>query len=215
MSRNTTRSGHWRRPAPLPRRSRQTGQPIGEVELILGLRRRLHSPQARTRMYDPNDTIEHELDPAARECLSATRSGVLNVLVAVGLTVALTGALLRSKAPPLPGDAPGRPGGALLASLLLVFAASTVLRRWLGGRARLREPSSRGSRFYWAHVLPALVGAIAAPLGLAHGLLISPGLESILPFWVTALVLGLLAYPRGRELEGFDLPMARPGDPAR
>ena len=46
-------------------------------------------------MFDPNETIEHELDPAARECLQRTRSGVLNVLVGVGMVVALSGAALR------------------------------------------------------------------------------------------------------------------------
>jgi hypothetical protein len=164
-------------------------------------------------MFDPGETIEHALDPAARECLQRTRSGVLNVLVGVGLVVALSGAVLRGRG----GDGLGRgsTGGTLLIGLLLIFAASTILRRWLGARARLREPASRGSRFYWGHVLPALVGALATPLGLIHGVLVSPRLEAILPFWITALVLGILAYPRGRELEGFDAPMAPPGELAR
>jgi drug/metabolite transporter (DMT)-like permease len=162
-------------------------------------------------MFDPNETIEHELDPAALHCLRTTRSGVLNVLIAVGLTVALTGAILRNRE----GNGPGRTGGWLLGGLLFVLAASTVLRRALGRRARLREPASRGPRFYWGHVAPAAIGALAAPLGLAHGLLVSPSLEAILPFWLTALVLGVLAYPRGRELQGFDLPMSPPGAPGR
>jgi hypothetical protein len=42
---------------------------------------------------------------------------------------------------------------------------------------------------------------------LVFGWLISPRLEAVLPFWITALVLGILAYPRGQELEGFDAPM--------
>lgn len=166
-------------------------------------------------MFDPNETIEQDLDPAALRCLERTRSGVLNVLVAVGLVVALTGAFLRGRGRELAAEGPGRSGGMLLAVLLVIFAASTLLRRWLGRRARLREPASRGRRFYWGHVLPAVVGALAAPLGMVHGLLVSPRLESILPFWIAALVLGVLAYPRGRELEGFDLPMVPPGEPAR
>jgi len=62
--------------------------------------------------------------------------------------------------------------------------------------------------------MPAALGAMAAPLGLIHGWLISPRLEAILPFWLVALVLGILAYPRGRELEGFDQPMAPYREPA-
>lgn len=163
-------------------------------------------------MFDPNETIEQDLDPAALHCLERTRSGVLNVLVAVGLVVALSGALLRGREA---AANMGRAGGALLGVLIVIFVLSTVLRRWLGRRARLREPSSRGGRFYWGHVVPALVGSLAAPLGLVYGLVASPRLEAIVPFWITALVLGVLAYPRGRELEGFDLPMAAPGEPAR
>ena len=45
----------------------------------------------------------------------------------------------------------------------LIFALSTIVRRVLGARARLRDPLTRGTRFYWGHVLPALVGAGAAP----------------------------------------------------
>ena len=84
----------------------------------------------------------------------------------------------------------------------------------LGRRSRLRDPRQRGARFFLGHVVPAVVGALAAPLGLVHGWLISPRLEAILPFWVVALLLGILAYPRGRELEGFDQPMAPAGEPA-
>jgi hypothetical protein len=166
-------------------------------------------------MFDPNETIEEYLDPASLECLKRTRSGVLNVLVGVGLIVALTGAVLRQREAGAIAGGPGRLGGFLLAGLLVIFATSTILRRALGLRWRLREPASRGPRFYWGHVLPALVGALAAPLGLAHGWLVSPRLETILPFWVTALVLGILSYPRGRELEGFDRPMAASGEPVR
>jgi hypothetical protein len=103
----------------------------------------------------------------------------------------------------------------LLATLLGIFVASTLLRRWLGRRAHLREPATRGRRFYWGHVLPALIGALAAPLGLVQGLLVSPRFEAILPFWITALLMGVLAYPRGRELRGFERPMPPPGAPAR
>jgi len=77
----------------------------------------------------------------------------------------------------------------------------------LGLRARLRDPHLRGSRFFWGHVIPAAIGALAAPLGLLYGWLVSPRIEAILPFWLAALVLGILAYPRGRELKDLGAPM--------
>jgi hypothetical protein len=91
--------------------------------------------------------------------------------------------------------------------LLLLAIVSVVCRRLMGSRARLKEPATRASRFLWSHLVGALVAALAVPLGLAHGWLIAPDLELIVPFWVAALALGFLALPRERELGGFALPM--------
>lgn len=165
-------------------------------------------------MSDPSETAEHLLDVASLECLKRTRSGVLNVLVGVGMVVAVTGMTLRARPAGALGPAASRLNDLALAGLILIFIVSTALRRALGRRLRLRDPHLRGPRFYWGHIVPAVVGALAAPLGLVHGWLIAPRLEAIIPFWITALVLGILAYPRGRELEGFDRPMASPGEPA-
>jgi hypothetical protein len=161
-------------------------------------------------MRDLIDTTLENLDPASLDCLERTRSAVLNALVGVGAVVAVSGFLLRGRTEGALVGPQERLGHALLLGLLGVFVASTVLRRTLCRRARLRDPRSRGPRFFWGHVLPAWVGALAAPLGLLHGWLVSPRLEAILPFWVVALALGILAYPRGRELEGFEPPMASP-----
>ena len=149
---------------------------------------------------------------------------MLNVLVAVGMIVALSGFVLRSRAAGALFPVPDRVNQGMFLGLGLIFALSTILRRVLGARARLRDPLTRGTRFYWGHVVPALVGAGAAVLGFAYGWLISPRLEAILPFWLAALVLGVLSYPRGRELDDFDTPDgparrtgaddAGPGDPA-
>jgi hypothetical protein len=165
-------------------------------------------------MRDLTETAELSLDPGAIDCLRRTRSSVLNVLLGVGMVVALSGAILRGRPAGAMAATPPRLNELLLGSLILIFLASTLIRRSLGHRARLSDPQHRDRRFYWGHVLPAVVGALAAPLGLAHGWLLSPRLETIIPFWVTALLLGVLAYPRGRELEGFDLPMSTPGEPA-
>jgi hypothetical protein len=165
-------------------------------------------------MPELNDTAEESLDPASLDCLQRTRSGVLNVLVVVGVVVALTGLLLRGRADGALLPVPDGLKQVLLGGLIAIFVVSTIMRRALGSRARLRDPAVRGPRFFQAHVLPAAIGALAAPLGLAHGWLISPRLEAVLPFWLAALVLGILAYPRGRELEDFDRPMHPGGEPA-
>ncbi len=158
-------------------------------------------------MSDPAETAEESLDPASLDCLKKTRSGVLNVLVGVGAVVALSGALLRRGANDVVVPVPVLLNQVLFLCLIVIFVVSTVTRRVLGRRARLRDPHLRGSRFFWGHVIPAAIGALAAPLGLLYGWLVSRRIEAILPFWLAALVLGILAYPRGRELEDLGAPM--------
>ena len=129
------------------------------------------------------------------------------MLVGVGAVVALTGALLRSKADDVVVPVPDRLNRVLFLCLIVIFVVSTVTRRVLGRRDRLRDPHLRGPRFFWGHVVPAAIGALAAPLGLLYGWLVSPRLQVILPFWLAALVLGILAYPRSRELLDLGAPM--------
>jgi hypothetical protein len=162
-------------------------------------------------MRDLNESADENLDPASLDCLKKTRSGVLNVLVGVGVVVALSGMLLRGR---VEGDVPKGFSHIMYLGLILIFAASTIARRSLGRRSRLSDPSSRCARFFQGHVMAAVIGALAAPLGLVFGWLGSPRLEAILPFWITALVLGILAYPRGHELDGFDAPMTPARGPA-
>jgi hypothetical protein len=162
-------------------------------------------------MRDPAETADESLDPASLDCLKRTRSGVLNVLVGVGAVVALSGALLRGRTEHVVPPASNQLGQAAFLSLFVIFVVSTMSRRVLGRRARLRDPYLRAPRFFWGHVVPAAIGALAAPLGLLHGWLVSPRIEAILPFWLAALVLGILAYPRGRELEDLGAPMEMHG----
>jgi hypothetical protein len=150
------------------------------------------------------------LEPAAQECLQRTRSAVLNVLVAVGIGIAASGFFLA-----------GRERGALdptsdLARLLVradrldllaLIVVGYVARRIGTRRSALSDPAQRASRFSRAHVVAAMLGALAVPLGLLHGWAIRPQLEAVAPYWVAALALGSLSLPRAAELEGFDDPM--------
>jgi hypothetical protein len=160
------------------------------------------------------ETTAESLDLASLDCLKRTRSAVLNVLVGIGIVIALSGMLLRARAEGALQPVPDRSNEVMFLGLILIFVTSIVTRRSLGRRSRLRDPLRRNKRFFLGHVLAAAVGAMAALLGLVHGWLISPRLESILSFWITALVLGILAFPRAQELEGFDAPMAPRGESA-
>jgi len=163
-------------------------------------------------MHPTVDPASQVLDPASRACLARTRSAVLNVLVAMGLMIAVSGWLLRARA-----AAAGRQQPAmalergLMAGLIVLGVTSYLSRRLMGRRAALRDPSRRESVFFWSHVLPALIAALAVPLGLAHGWLIIPRLEAVIPYWVVPLALGFLALPRERELAEFDRPMPDAG----
>ena len=162
-------------------------------------------------MRDLTESADEYLDPASLECLKKTRSGVLNVLVGVGVVVAISG---MAAAGPRGGRRARSFTNFMYLGLIMIFAASTIARRSMGRRSWLRDPSSRGARFFRAHLVAAVIGALAAPLGFVFGWLASPRLEAILPFWLTALVLGILAYPRSQELDGFDAPMTSAQGPA-
>jgi Na+/H+-dicarboxylate symporter len=152
-------------------------------------------------------------EPEVTACLDRTRATVLNVLIVVGVGIALSGFALRDRnrgvllGSPLPVQR-----GAHMA-LIGLIVASFALRRVVAGRSALRDPARRSKRLYWAHVLSAIVGALAVPLGFAYGWAIRPRIDAVAPFWVAALALGLLALPRAHELEGFDKPMTPRKEP--
>jgi hypothetical protein len=147
--------------------------------------------------FEPDSS---KLSDASRACLARTRSAVLNVLVAVGLVIAGSGWLLRTRA-----DAPRlQPSKTLhdrlTLGLISLAATSYVSRRVMARRAARSDPARREALFFRAHVVPALIAALAAPLGLAYGWLVAARLEAIIPFWVVPLALGLLSLPREGEL---------------
>jgi hypothetical protein len=148
------------------------------------------------------------LDPASRKCLEKTRGAVLNILVASGLLIAISGGLLRWRTLDKEGGIRSNSlHERLMIALVALAVVSFLTRRLLGTRVRLKDGSTRTSRFFWSHFVSALVAALAVPLGLVHGWLVAPDLESIGPFWVAALALGFLALPREHELKGFALPI--------
>ena len=115
------------------------------------------------------------------------------MLVAVGLMIAVSGAVLRTwplERLPVGSQAAYRQ----LTTLLVVLGvASYASRRILDLQTARAEPSRRDGLFFWAHVLPAVLAALAVPLGLYCGWFVDPRIGAVSPFWVIPLALGFLA----------------------
>lgn len=143
--------------------------------------------------------------PGVDADLERTRSAVLNVLVAVGLGIGLSGWALAGR----PAVAPQflwiaqRAAYPVLAILLI---ASIATRYLLAPRRAPGRPTRRAARLYWAHFASAAVGALAVPLGFAFAWLFDPELEGVGPFWFVALATGLLAMPGAPRAAGLDPP---------
>jgi hypothetical protein len=146
---------------------------------------------------DP-DAVTGVAGPEA--CLRRTRTAVLNVLVGVGLTIAVSGWLLRRRAEDIVRPIPRMQEGLLLA-LVFVAVASHLIRRTRLGRLSGVPAGRREGRFYWSHVGSAAIAALGVPLGLVYGWFVAPRLEGVIPFWVVPLALGLLSIPRRGELD--------------
>jgi uncharacterized membrane protein YfcA len=146
----------------------------------------------------------------ADACLERTRSAVLNVMVVAGIGIALSGFLLRWRDRWALTRAPEPVRIGLIAGLVGLAVASHVVRRTVAGRRALRDPVRRETRFYYGHVVSAILGALAVPLGLAYGWFIQPRFDPVGMFWIVATTLGLLALPRSYELEGLDDPDPNP-----
>jgi hypothetical protein len=141
-------------------------------------------------------------------CLARTRKAVLDVLIGVGVMIAVSGWLLRGRAEAMvPRPARG-PHDVLLLALIVAAVASYLSRRsWLRRPAGL-PPAPREACFFWSHVGAAAIAAIGPPLGLAYGWFVDASLEGVAPFWVVPMAMGALAFPHRGEL---DLP--DPADP--
>jgi Na+/H+-dicarboxylate symporter len=155
------------------------------------------------------------LEPAAERCLDRTRSAVLNVLIAIGAGIAVSGLVLRWRDRGAIWRAPDKLGQGLLAGLFLLVVTSFLVRRIGSSRSRLHDPKCRASRFYRAHLASAVIGSLAVFLGLCYGWWIRPRLDAVSPFWVASLALGFLALPRADELRDFEEPIPEPNEPTR
>jgi len=149
-------------------------------------------------------SLEPEASGTGQACLERTRTAVLNVLIAVGLFIALSGGLLRYRTEALGASESRNLHHELMAALIVTSVISYTTRRILSQRSDQGQGGPRESLFYWAHVLPAIIAALAAPLGLAYGWWVDRNVQSVVPFWIAALALGSLALPRRYELACFD-----------
>jgi|GEM_PF-949481 len=160
------------------------------------------------------EATDDALEPEAVRCLERTRERVVQVLILIGLTIMISGLILGQLGLRVTvADVEGW-RRLLYGGLIGVVVASHLTRRIMGSRERLREPDTRGERLLRTRVVSAMIGWVAAPLGLIYGLTIDPRLETVALFWAAAMVLGVLALPRAAELEGFDEPMT-PNDEGR
>jgi hypothetical protein len=157
------------------------------------------------------DSDGPRLEPAAIRCLEQTRSGVLNVLVGIGVTIAISGWLLRGREPETPWLTARAIHQGLTVAWIAIGSASYLARRLLARRSVLSDPARRAWRFYWSHVIAAAIGAMILPLGLVQGWFCDSALEAVIPFWILPLTLGVLALPRSAELAGFSEPMTAEG----
>jgi hypothetical protein len=153
------------------------------------------------------------LDSAALDCLERTRSAVLNLLVLTGLAMAIGGWILARRDRGALFVPPTVARYVFYVTLLGLVVTSETMRRILGSRAALNDPKTRAERFLRAHLTAAAIGALAMPLGFAFGYAIEPQIKAVVPFWVTAMLLGFLALPRSEELMDYSEPMIPP--PAR
>ena len=129
--------------ATLEEMARATGQPIGQIELILGLSRQIDGGPRASPMHLMPELSWESLDPASRRCLERTRSAVLNLLVATGLFIAVSGGLLRWRTVHEAGIGSKSLHEKLMIGLLALAILSFLSRRLLGRRVRLKDPGTR------------------------------------------------------------------------
>jgi len=153
-------------------------------------------------------------DPEVAGTYWSTRSAVWTILALDGLMIAASGLILRRLPVGLApvGFLPFEPSvvaRAFHVALLGLIVAGTVLRLLGTFPGTDTPPGRRARRFFWTHVVSALAGTMALPLGLAYGWALRPRLDGVGPFWAVAIVLGFLALPRTDEWAASDTSISR------
>jgi hypothetical protein len=149
------------------------------------------------------DSASPDRDQASSALKARTRSAVLNVLVAIGLMIAISGWLLRLRGTDANDEGPQSTKilhRGLATALFVLGVTSFLSRRLMSRRFRRGDPERRDRRFFWAHVVPAILAALIAPLGLVEGWFVAARLDAIIPFWVVPLALGFWFMPREYEI---------------
>lgn len=128
------------------------------------------------------------------------RSMVLNGGIAVAGGMALSGFLLRDREPLASAYSAQSLKFSFHAALIGLVLASLFLKRTLANPrtlARLDRPLER----YQARLRVLLtLGFLAMALGLPYGLLVDPTWTGITPFWIVALGLTAICWPRRGDL---------------
>lgn len=127
------------------------------------------------------------------EALRRARSAVANVLIAAAAGILGSGIVLRPMERGVAWREADRVRPWAFGGLVALALASRATSRGLA-----RTAANRGST---APVAAAAIGGLAVPLGFAYGYAIDPRLEAVAPFWVAAMALGAMAWPRGDVLE--------------
>jgi hypothetical protein len=151
-----------------------------------------------TPEFEPT-TGDSGQDPNA--CLERTRSHILNVLVAVAVSIAISGWLLAKRALTWQPRPAKTLSDSFYGILIALAVASYVSKRLIAARLRRDAPDRRDRAFYWSHVGPALIASLAIPAGFAYGWLVAPRVDAVIPFWAVPLALGFLYFPRKSELD--------------
>jgi hypothetical protein len=165
-------------------------------------------------MPPTNDHGDAPIDPELEACLSRTRAAVLNVLVVVGLMIAVSGWLLRRHAEQADIQPARGMHDGLLFGLIAVAVCSYLVRRSRPRSSDADVASRRAARFFWTHVASAAIAAAGVPIGFAYGWYVDPRIQGVITFWVVPLALGLLAFPRRGELDDLRPPSPSPEAPS-
>jgi hypothetical protein len=143
------------------------------------------------------------LEPAAVACLDRARTLTVRFGLLGGITIAISGWLLRGRDPAASALHWGSIRLVCYALLLLFLLASPWVKRFLASPQALQNPATRCSRYQRMVAARLILAWLCIAVGLAYGFLVEPDIHGVGPFWIAAYALGALAWPRHHDLLGF------------